>query len=270
MQSPSLRIISTRPAHQANAWLERIKQAGYDGVSFPTLDIVPVYEAQEINRIRAQLQNLDEYKVLIFVSQNAVQYGCDWIDEYWPQFPTGVMGLAVGAKTLQALHDRFDQWGVANAKSLPQLTNNTFRGMNSEELLAIPELNEVNEEKVLIFRGCGGRTLLMETLQSRGAKVEHCEVYHRALPEQSLNDCKKLNVSPGKDIVSIFSGESLENFTDLVNKTGVENWQSLTLVLPSERVEKLARSLGYTSISVAENATEDAMWQALQTLLSKT
>lgn len=262
-----IRIISTRPVHQASAWIERIDQSGYRAVSLPALDIVPVKDDEKRNRIRSQLQKLDEFKTLIFVSQNAVSIGCDWIDEYWPQFPLGVCALGVGAKTLQALRERFDVWGVANASALPQLMNNTFQGMNSEELLASETLQDVSAAKILIFRGCGGRTKLMETLQARGAVVEHCEVYHRELPQESVQQCRSLKLNPEKDIATLFSGESLENFTTLIKNADIKDWQSLALVLPSERVGEIAKSMGYQKCEVAENATEDAMWQALKKLL---
>ncbi len=262
-----MRIISTRPKHQASAWVERIQQSGYAVAPLPVLEIVPVKDEEARNRIRAQLQKLDEYKILIFVSQNAVRFGCDWIDEYWPQFPVGVSVLGVGAKTLEALQTRFREWGVDNNAVLPQRAFNAFQGMNSEELLASESLQNVNNEKILIFRGCGGRTLLMDSLQERGAKVEHCELYHRTLPPESQQLCSELKINPENDVVTLFSGESLENFTALMKNANISEWQSLALVVPSERVGQVATTMGYKKCEVAENATEEAMWQALKKLL---
>ena len=53
---------------------------------------------------------------------------------------------------------------------------------DSEALLELPQLTDVNGRRVIIFRGDGGRELLGETLAARGASVEYVSCYRRGRP----------------------------------------------------------------------------------------
>jgi len=59
---------------------------------------------------------------------------------------------------------------------------------DSEGLLALPELaaEKVCGQRVVIFRGDGGRELLTDVLRERGASVERVTCYHRSGPRDGF------------------------------------------------------------------------------------
>lgn len=209
--------------------------------------------------VKNHILELDDFSILIFVSQNAVAHGFSWIDDYWPQFPEALSCLAVGAKTEQAVRKRLEHFGLSTASQISADSK-----MDSEALLAMPILADVKDKKILIFRGLGGRTKLNETLHARGAIVSHCELYERKLPPAAAEQLKQLGLNIENDIVTVFSGESLVNLHALL-KNETQNWQDLAIVVPSARVSEQAATLGFKKIAQALNATEEAMHQALLT-----
>ena len=58
---------------------------------------------------------------------------------------------------------------------------------DSESLLALPEMQAVGGQKILIFRGVGGRELLADELRARGADVRFAECYRRINPQQDAS-----------------------------------------------------------------------------------
>ncbi len=253
------RVVITRPEAQSGPWSQQLQAKGYETVAVPVLEIAPVEDDAQIQALKDNVLALDDYAVLIFVSQNAVEFGFNWIEDYWPQFPTGLTCLAVGAKTEQAMAQRLAKLGIP-AQNMKEANSR----MDSEALLALPCLQHVSDTKVLIFRGVGGRTKLYESLQARGAKVKHCELYRRLVPRTAEQQLRDIHLKPGQDIVTLFSGESLQNFDALLGKTLIEAWEELAIVVPSQRVANMAIAMGYRNVTRAENATEDEMLQAIK------
>ncbi|WP_086934198.1 uroporphyrinogen-III synthase [Agarilytica rhodophyticola] len=259
---PDTRIVVTRPQQQSQSWINKIQAAGMQHLYIPMLTISPVGN-DKTQAIKDIVMALDEYSFAIFVSQNAVAYGFDWIEEYWPQFPQDVICLSVGKKTHDAVNARLDAYSCA-------AVDYGDTRMNSEELLEMDALQNVRDKKIVIFRGCGGRTKLFDMLQARGAEVQHCELYERRLPKNALAELSRNKLNAERDILTIFSGETLINIQKLLLTAKVPNWQLITIVVPSERVKILAGELGFKRVETAINATEDSMWQALDKCLSVT
>lgn len=244
-----LRVIITRPRAQATAWQSRLQQAGASCLALPLLSIEPVQGAAEIQAVKNIVLDIDHYAIAIFVSQNAVTFGCDWLDRYWPELPLGLAMLAVGKATASKLRD------------LGHSVTAAGQAMNSEALLELPQLQQVAGKKIVVFRGCGGRPLLGETLKARGASVDYCELYHRRLPQGSARALAALVLGAG-DVISVHSGETLTNLTQSL---GAERaaWIRQPILVPGQRVAQLAKEAGFERVIVAENATDEAMLAAL-------
>jgi len=247
-----LNVLVTRPRHQATEWQTALHEQGASTQALPVLAIQPVSTAAHLQAIKNVILDLDLYQTAIFVSQNAVNYGCDWIDRYWPQLPVGVQWLAVGKKTAEALGREGFEVRSAEVE------------MNSEALLKLPSLQEVQGQRVLIFRGRGGRPHIADVLTARGAKVDHCELYERLVPDEASAQLAAMQW-PDKEtlVLSVHSGESFNNLCECIPQAESAMYLQLPLLLPGERVAELAEKAGFKHIIVAENATSESMLAAL-------
>jgi uroporphyrinogen-III synthase len=248
------RILITRPARQTHSWRAQLIAAGALVKSIPMLEIQPIESGPAAQQIKNHILDFDQYQHAIFVSQNAVQLGCDWLENYWPQLPLGARYYGIGAATGRALTDR----GV--------LAEIGGHSMDSETLLALPALRSLKDERVLIFRGQGGRTLIGDTLRQRGARVDYCELYRRCLPSRARAQLAHCAQQP--DAITVHSGETLANLAACIANSARIDLKQAALVCPSRRVATEARELGFTLVHTAENAGDRAMLAALKEALA--
>lgn len=251
-----LRVLITRPAAQTTNWQQLLTAAGAKTVSTPLLRIVPIGadQAADYQAIKNIVMDISRYQHGIFVSKNAAQIGLEWLEQYWPQMPLGLHFYAVGSATGNYLAEAGYRATVATGS------------MNTEALLEIWPEPDMSGQRVVIFRGRGGRPLMAETLRQRGAQVDFCEMYERHFPADGVLDTLRAE-SWGQtgDVVTVHSGETLSNWHAIVDASGQMGWKQLPLLVPGERVAQLARQLGFTQIVTSENASDACM---LDTLLN--
>lgn len=248
------RILVTRPAGQAQGLIELIQAQGGEAWHFPLLAIQPLTEPAAINAIKQRMLDLDLYQHVIFVSTNAVAYGVQWIEDYWPQQPVGVRWYGIGKSTCEALHKA----------GLP-VANEAFAAghpMNSEALLEAAELQQLSGQRVLIIRGVGGREHLRSQLSARGAQVDIAECYQRVAPAQSVEAFLQLIQQQHIGTICINSGDSLHNLCGLLSDN-ISAVQSLRLVVPSQRVAELAAAKGFSDVVESRNASDAEVLRVL-------
>ncbi|MEN0037283.1 MAG: uroporphyrinogen-III synthase [Cellvibrio sp.] len=260
------RIVITRPEAQAAPWAAQLESLGFTTARLNLLAISAVEDEAKIRAIKNKILDFDLYQKVIFVSQNAVDYGMEWLENYWPQLPIGIDYFAVGSTTAKKL--------ASYGLRVQDLAVSESGGMTSEDLLSAEHLQGVDGEKILIFRGCGGRGHLAEELRKRGAKVEYCELYERQLPAGANAQLTEIiaaaETQSGAIILCLHSGESLQNLHHLINGLGsplrekvLALFQSTLLLVPSQRLVSAAQAAGFKRIICAENATDNAMTAAL-------
>ncbi|MBL4581551.1 MAG: uroporphyrinogen-III synthase [Gammaproteobacteria bacterium] len=237
-----LTVLITRPSNQVDSLRQAIEAEGAKVLSLPLIKIKALNAAQAIQDLKDKVLQLDSYQSLIFVSNNAVNFGGEVINNYWPQFPVGVDVIAVGPTTAEAASVRL-------ACEVIQPSS----GMTSEDILCLPQLSDVSEKKVGIVRGQGGRELLADTLRQRGATVDYLEAYSRTpVDYTSANFCNRL-CDAGVNVLTVSSGESLDRLTRLLADNR-KRLQQLNLVVPSERVGRQAEKAGYQQVYNARGA----------------
>ena len=235
-------VLITRPSNQVDTLRREIESGGAKVLSLPLIEIKALNGVQAIQDIKDKVLQLDCYQSLIFVSNNAVSFGGEVINDYWPQFPLGVDVIAVGPTTAEAASERF-------ACEVAQPSN----GMTSEDILRLPQLHDVSGQKIGIVRGQGGRDLLADTLRERGAIVDYIEAYSRsAIHYTSADFCNRL-CEAGVNILTVSSGESLDRLTHLLGDNR-KKLQQLNLLVPSQRVGRQAENAGYQQVHSASGA----------------
>lgn len=235
-----LEVLVTRPAGQAAGLCHAIEAARGRPIPLPLMEIT----AAAGPATRQRLDSATAYDWLIFVSANAVEHAL-------PHLPSSrdFRVAAVGRSTARAL----DEAGMTDVL-VPSAS------ADSEGLLAEPALAEVAGQRILIVRGSGGRPLLADTLQSRGARVDYAEVYRRELPADTRNRLHALIQRP-PGAVTITSGEMLENLIEL--SAPADSLRDIPLVVVSARVAEMAHRAGFRQIIQASGAGDDAIVAAL-------
>lgn len=242
-------VLVTRPAGQASALCDLLREAGYEPHHQPMIELEANPEPGPEQR--GILLDLDRYQHVIFISGNAVRFGMDNIEDYWPQIPVGIEWYAVGAATARRLAD----YGVRASAPRGEMT--------SEGLLALPALAAVDGDRVLIVKGEGGRSTLREELERRGARVDELACYRRRCPTLVPGELAESLRHWDIGTVLLSSGEALQNMLGLLSPGETLNVMELCLVLPSQRVTDQAAAAGFGELITAENASDAAMLRAL-------
>jgi len=230
-----LNILVTRPEHQASTLCQLLEAQGAHALAFPLIKIKP------LANVPAPAKS--HYDVIIFVSNNAVQLGIPLIKPLMANAKIATVGKAT-ARLLE-------QQGY----SVDILPSENF---DSEGLLAQPLLQQVNDQSILIVRGEGGRPLLAETLQQRGASVEYLAAYQRSLPQiDEQNVLRDALQNQLLDIILISSGEALQNLLTLVNEDQRAQLLNTQLAVSHPRQAEKAKALGFVKPAIVSKEPGD-------------
>ena len=259
MQLTDKRILITRPAGRADDLCAAIAAQGGIAVHIPMLDVAaldPHSDAEICARTAQQISALSRYRRVIAISVNAVHYGLQQIAAQCAltALPSGITReiawYGIGSATIT----EFARHGIeARGGSL---------AMSSEALLALPELQTVAGENILILRGVGGRETLAARLRARGAHVDYAECYRRVAPQLDSAQTALLQMHQFA-AVCVNSAETLHNLAQLANADTLIQLQRSALIVPSARVAEEAAGLGFTHVKIALNASTAATLQAL-------
>lgn len=242
-------VLVTRPAHQAEELCKLIEQQGGTAIRFPVLEIADPLDPEPLLQAG---QRLDEFDYAVFVSANAVSRTLEQILTM-RDWPATLAIVVIGKRSAEELH----QFGL-RADVFPE------RKFNSEALLELPEMQQVQGKRFVIFRGDGGRDFLADTLRERGAEVEYVQAYRRLQPCCDISGLLQRWRAGQIDIVLVNSTESLENLFAMVGERGHALLTATQLLLASDRLLPVAGKLGFNlEPVVADNATDEAMLEAL-------
>ncbi len=217
------RLLITRFEPHAQRLSNLLNEQGIFSIAQPLLKVRPLLSCTN--------PFIKHYDYIIAISANAVEYTeLAVIKNSWPI----TQYLAVGEATRSLLEQKSGQEVI-----IPETS------FNSEGLLALPLLKQLNNCAILILRADAGREFLKEQLIARGASVDYHEAYQRV--------AIKLSPSMGvhkwqQQAINGVIISSIELLKQLVNLTGKEdnNWlKSLTLFSASERILQCAHNLGF-------------------------
>lgn len=233
-------IVVTRPLAQSAKLSGLIAAQGGVPVVFPLLDIAP---ADDREPLRVAIEALDQYSLAVFISPNAVDYSLPAIlaSRAWP---AGLQAAAIGQSSVV----RLASYGVAH-------TIAPRERFDSEALLALPELQaeRVSGQRVVIFRGNGGRPFLADTLRQRGAQVDYVTCYHRLAPADS-SPLEALWRRHQLDALTVSSSEGLRNLFELLDSEGRERLRNTPVFVPHERIAEIAQTFGLRCVTLTAPA----------------
>lgn len=234
-------VVVTRPRAQSESLIRWIEDLGGEVLDFPVL----ATRAVDGPVPQRSLAGLAEFDLVIFISANAVRHFLPDIlgEGGWPR---GVATGAVGAATARAM----SALGV-NPDLIPETE------FTSEGLLALPELADVSDRRILIVRGEGGRETLAETLQQRGAQLAYAEVYRRCLPDTDPAPLADWLQQQRVNFIVITSGEGLKNLFTLMGSRWRRALRQARFIVFSRRLAAAARDLGIASEPVVTNIPSD-------------
>lgn len=146
---------------------------------------------------------------------------------------------AVGAGTAAALR----RAGVANVQSPAR--------MDSEGLLALSALQDVQGRDVGLVTAPGGRGEIAPALTARGARVVRADVYAREPVPLSDLAMRQLRDADAAWVLALSSGEALQRVLAVLPADLAARLKQARVVAASERLRALARDLGFSDIEVA-------------------
>jgi len=222
------RLLITRFAPHAQQLVDALAEIGCFSIAQPLLTVVGLNDPKTLDTFLSE-----HYDVVIAVSGNAVKYAEYNILDAWPK----AQYFAVGESTRDKLVLACQQ----------QVTCPLFR-FDSEGLLALDPLQNVDGKRILILRGKGGRDLLENTLIERGAEVDYFQTYKRVKLDLDGTDLVNFWQQASINGAIISSVEILNQLFVLVPKEYTSWLCKLTFYVPSQRVANQARLLGVENI----------------------
>ncbi|MBA2964187.1 MULTISPECIES: uroporphyrinogen-III synthase [Ramlibacter] len=249
-----MRVVLTRPAHEAHRWREALTARGFQVQLLPLIAIEPLPTSPQIDAAR---QALARCGAAMFVSANAVQHflGAE------VRWPATTRAWATGAGTASALQAA----GVpVDLIDRPAADAHQF----DSETLWVQVAGQVGPgSRVLIVRGAGadgqpgGRDWLARRLSDEGAIVEIVAAYRRVLPSWTDHERAVAQGAAHDGSVWVFSSsEAIGNLRALLPST---SWASARAVATHERIAQAAREAGFGVVSPSR-PTEDAVAAVLE------
>ncbi len=234
-------VLIVRPAGLGERLAELLSAEGAQPIVFPTIEVLP---APRPARLAELIERLNTYDWAIFVSPTAARCGMRVVrsKRHWPSEPRIA---AVGRGTAAAL----EQLGFSRVLA-------PSGAGDSESLAALPELQEVAGQNIVIFRGEGGREHLARTLAERGARVEYAECYRRAPVRIDAGPLLEQWGSGGVQAVCAASGEAIMNLRELIGPPGMALAGATPVFVPHPRVAAAAREAGFGQAIVVAGGDE--------------
>jgi uroporphyrinogen-III synthase len=227
-----MRVIVTRPAAQAAAWVDKLQARGLDAVAMPLIGIEPATDRQAV--VDAW-QGMPSRDLVVFVSPNAVEefFACRPEGATWPG---RTLAGSVGPGSTQALRSQ----GVP-AASIAEPRDDALQ-FDSEALWAQLAHQPWSGRSVLIVRGDGGREWLADTLKAHGAQVDFVAAYRRTAAVPDAAQLRQSVENPSGHLWFFSSSEAVGNLRDAQPSL---DWSRSIAIATHPRIAQTARDCGF-------------------------
>lgn len=261
-------VINTRPVERAAPLTQHLQAAGLVVIEMPMLTLQPRLTTDLDIALMHQWM-AGEYKALVIVSPTAAASGlAAWqsLDHKKCEYKTKDSNGNYAQRLSEGLSlpSPLVAVGEATAAEFSQVRIDTTNYQilqpetaNNEGMLAMPEIDSLQAgDKLLIWRGLGGRRLLVDTLQARGVHIDSIAWYERTMPidamaqyqqwQQAFLTRSTASSQQSKPIVVISSAAAFEHWSNIVND---EQLKTLDKEQNSDAVANTTQRLSFKDFS---------------------
>jgi uroporphyrinogen-III synthase len=245
-----MRLIVTRPAAQAEAWIARLLALGVDAVGLPLIGIEPLPDRAPLQAAWARLADA---RLVMFVSANAVAHFFD-ARPAAQDWPVGSVAGSTGPGTSAALR----------AAGVPEgciVEPGPGAALDSEALWQRIQGWPWVGCQALVVRGEDGRDWLAEQLRQAGAQVDFVAAYRRLAPVLSDVQQALVRAALGDPAAHCWHFSSSESIDNLARAMPVADWSGSSALATHARIADNARRHGFGRVTLVGPTPEAAAAQ---------
>ena len=242
-------VLVTRPDERGQQLVDMLAKAGVVAIHLPLFNIE---SGAELNGLPNKFAQLKVGDYVFAVSKSAVDFADKALKNTGFVWRDDLQYFTVGQGTAQ-------HFAMTTTLAVHYPTTQE----NSEGVLQLAAMQNLQGKTILILRGNGGRELLSEQAQQRGANVEIVECYRRESIVYNSTEQTSLCKRAGVQTIVATSAEILTQLVDFVPQNE-HNWlKSCQLITVSERISHLAQALGWQNVIVSPRADNQTLLQTL-------
>jgi uroporphyrinogen-III synthase len=263
------RLIVTRPAPEAAAWVDALRAEGWPAHALPLIDITGPESASDLRTLRHWRAHWVDADALLFVSGAAVShFFAEGVAP--PTAPTTTRFWAPGPGTARLLARALESLGLGTGRiDAPPADAAQF---DSEHLWPVVAPQVGPGRRVLIVRGSSpngndeadapavagnGRDWLIRQCTEAGAQVEGCVAYARRAPVLSAADHALIDAATDEGSVWLFS--SSEALAPLQALAPAPVWARATALVTHPRIAASAQQAGFGRVVQTRPALSDVV-----------
>ena len=272
------RVIVTRPAAEADHWVQALRASGWQAEALPLIDITEPVDPSTQIALAQHRRRWWQADALMFVSAAAVRHFFArevaapptqhlLTTRFWAPGPgtaralaQALAGLGISADCIDAppadaaQFDSEHLWPVVAAQLHTGARVLMVRGQSPEldDLRAAPR----GTQRDAALPGTG-RDWLIQRCEAAGARVEACVAYERRAPVLSVAEHALIQDAGGVGQLWLFS--SSEALTHLQALAPGHDWSSATALATHPRITAGARAAGFGLVIESRPALPDVV-----------
>ena len=238
-----MNVLVTRPDILGRQLVEMLAQHGIFAIHQP---LFRIEAGRELLMLPTLLANLNAGDYLFAVSKNAVDFAHQTLQATGFSWRSDLIYFAVGQSTANHFTSKIE---------LP--AHYPIQSENSEGLLNLPAMKEIQGRNLVILRAETGRELVSDECKKRGANVQKVECYQRILVNENLSEKISVAKRVGIDTITVTSSEILSLLVEITPEEEKSWLFNCTLVINSQRIAQQAERLGWQFSKILLSAKSD-------------
>jgi uroporphyrinogen-III synthase len=259
-----MRVVITRPAGDAQAWVDALQAAGHQALALPLIDVGPATHTQPVMQAWAQWPS---FQAVMFVSAQAVRYfferqpaelqatGATWNEgpRCWATGP-GTHKALLQAGVPEACIDS----PAADAAQFDSeaLWHRVSTQVQAGKPVLIVRGHDVNTQPDAALSGTG-RDWLAQQLQSAGASAQFVVAYERRTPIWSA--LEKAQAAQAATDGSVWCFSSSQAIQNLALALPTQSWAQARCIATHPRIAQTAQGLGFGKIHLSKPSLPDVL-----------